>query len=696
MKKHRILSVLLALVLILTLLPTAALAAAAENKDFSINSSGVLTYYRGDDSKVVIPEGVTSIGEGAFRGRKMITSVTIPEGVTSIGEEAFQGCISLVSVNFPKSLTSIDGSAFKNCESLSSVTLPEGLTTIGSYAFCRCESLSSVTLPEGLTTIDTYAFSGCDALTSITIPGSVTSIGDYAFSWCNSLANITIQEGVTTIGKYAFESSDALTTVSIPASVTSIKANAFSWCKSLTTVNYGGTSQQWNAITIEMDNEALLLATLNCNGGDTGIGLGNFKKVNTYAPGTFTDVPEDQWYTSNVKSAYERNLVAGTSTTTFSPNSNISVVATITLAARIHSIYMTGKAEFQQSTPWYQSYVDYAMENGIISAGQFSDYNANITRRNFVGIMCHAMPAEEFRQINAVERDSIPDVPEDTPYSDEIYTFYKAGISVGNDKVGTFAPETPILRSAAATLVTRMVDPSLRISDVELERLIRPVSMSLTSTDIVVEAYRSYRVEATLRPEESTAPITWTSSNPSVATVSFNDEICAVYGVSEGTAVITATSGTLSASCTVTVTKAEPVTATNYAFVALKYLYDHLKVPSSLGVYSIRCGIYNRAGMDGSILPVNDHYYAVTITYQAANSLGAMVTDTYVTLFNQSKNKVYYDFVGYAESGGSDAWGSRKIDWLMLNREALALANGGGLTALSQEQVQQVVSWLVR
>ena len=122
--------------------------------------------------------------------------------------------------------------------------------------------------------------------------------------------------------------------------------------------------------------------------------------------------------------------------TTFSPKDNISVAATITLAARIHSNKTTGQADFPQSNPWYQSYVDYAVENGIIRAGQFSDYNAYISRRDFVGIMCHAMPAGEFQAINKIEDSSIPDVADGSAYCDEIYTFYKAGISVGNDYCG--------------------------------------------------------------------------------------------------------------------------------------------------------------------------------------------------------------------------------------------------------------------
>ena len=123
-------------------------------------------------------------------------------------------------------------------------------------------------------------------------------------------------------------------------------------------------------------------------------GLSNFKSVNTYTTGTFTDVPADTWYTSNVKTAYELDLMKGTSGTSFSPDGNITVGSTIALACRLHSIYNTGAANFVQGDPWYQVYVDYAVKNGIISQGQFTDYNAVATRRQFAAILARALPAE--------------------------------------------------------------------------------------------------------------------------------------------------------------------------------------------------------------------------------------------------------------------------------------------------------------
>ena len=173
--------------------------------------------------------------------RTYIKRVVMQQGVTSIGDHAFW-----------------------DCSGLTSVTIPDGVTSIGDYAFAYCVSLTSATIPEGVTSIGGSAFSGCSGLTSVTIPSSVTSIGWSAFENCTALTFMTIPESVTYISEEVFSNCIRLARVTIPKSVTEISSKAFYYCDSLTDVYYAGTAADWAKISISEGNEDLLAAALHC------------------------------------------------------------------------------------------------------------------------------------------------------------------------------------------------------------------------------------------------------------------------------------------------------------------------------------------------------------------------------------------------------------------------------------------------
>ena len=211
----------------------------------------------GEITSVSLPNGLTSIGGGAFQYCRSLTSITIPNGVTSIGGNSFEHCGALSSISIPNSVISIEDGAFQHCRSLTSITIPNGVTSIkrwafydcsslteviipnsvthiGDWAFNCCPSLVSITLPNSITTIEGGTFSGCNSLTSITIPNSVTSIGDVAFSGCSGLTSITIPNSVTSIGSGAFRDCNRLASVTIPSSVKNIGGDAFYDCEQVT------------------------------------------------------------------------------------------------------------------------------------------------------------------------------------------------------------------------------------------------------------------------------------------------------------------------------------------------------------------------------------------------------------------------------------------------------------------------------
>ena len=191
-------------------------------------------------------------------------------------------------------------------------------------------------------------------------------------------------------------------------------------------------------------------------------GTGNFKQVNTWTDGKFTDVPKQEWYAPTVQRAYELGLMKGNSDTTFSPSGNVTIAETLTLACRLHSTYYGNEAQFVQGNPWYQVYVDYAVANGIIAADDYTDYTAKATRAQFVTILAASMPVETFPQLNS--DFTIPDLWGDESYASDVYKFYRAGVLTGSDSYGTFKPDSNITRSEVATIVVRLTDPSQRKS----------------------------------------------------------------------------------------------------------------------------------------------------------------------------------------------------------------------------------------
>lgn len=173
--KLRVLSAFLAVAMLLTLLPAAAFAAPAPESDFEYgvsNGTAAITKYKGAGGTVEIP---ATLGG---------------DPVTGIGMHAFAEYTSLKSVSMPESMTWIGNGAFAGCTGLESVALPAGLKSIGENVFYSCTSLTSVVIPDKVTSIASLAFFGCLNLESITIPASVTTLNSSFVYGCTNLKKI--------------------------------------------------------------------------------------------------------------------------------------------------------------------------------------------------------------------------------------------------------------------------------------------------------------------------------------------------------------------------------------------------------------------------------------------------------------------------------------------------------------------------
>lgn len=184
-----------------------------------------------------------------------------------------------------------------------------------------------------------------------------------------------------------------------------------------------------------------------------------FAAVRTYSE-QFTDVPQSAWYHSYVKTAYEYKLANGTSDTKFSPDGKFTVAQALTAAANIHTAYHgTAVRVATAGEVWYAPYVDYCVQNGIITALQFAQYDRNITRGEMAIVFANILPDGEYA---AVRSGSNPDVKVDMACYGAVQKLYNAGIVGGDAGTGNYRPNDEIARAEACVIFARIALTPLR------------------------------------------------------------------------------------------------------------------------------------------------------------------------------------------------------------------------------------------
>lgn len=380
MKPKRLISLLVAVCMMITMLPLSAVTAFAEDTsaptgtasygdyeyDYTINTedgTATITKFLGpvDPANngpydIEIPteldhHPVTGLGEYSFSGTyspdhqtnhnlisfcNQIQSVTIPESVTSIGKSAFEDCSNLDSLIINGVATSMIGAyAFASCTSLTSLSLVGSFQTIGDSAFVNC-GMTSLTIDATITSIEKYAFSS-RFLTSLSLTGNVQKIGDYAFSSCSSLNTVTFPKSPTSIGSHAFDACTSLNPIEIPGTVTEIGDCAFYNCDGLTSVKIDEGVQSTGA---NMFKDCDHLATVELPESLTTIADGSFascsKLDHVNIPARVTCIGDGAF--SNCTSLSEITLRDGVKTIGASAFFSCQALTSITLPGSVTDI----------------------------------------------------------------------------------------------------------------------------------------------------------------------------------------------------------------------------------------------------------------------------------------------------------------------------------------------------------------------
>ena len=252
--KKRLLSILLAAVMLLSALPLGLVDTA--------EAAAVSSGQCGDDIRWTLDDQgtLTITGTGAmydydyiweddkedtfdtpwFDLREQIRRAVVGKGVTFIGTGTFAFLYNLTSVSLPAGLEELGNSVFCGCEKLTSVTIPDGVRYAGGDLFLGCHSLKTVSLPDSLLDLGVQTFLGCTSLTKVTLPRRLNQVTSEMFYYCT-----------------------ALTTVTLPGGIQEISEGAFSGCTALSTVHFGGSQAGWQAVTVRSDNEALKRAKVD-------------------------------------------------------------------------------------------------------------------------------------------------------------------------------------------------------------------------------------------------------------------------------------------------------------------------------------------------------------------------------------------------------------------------------------------------
>ncbi len=464
---------------------------------------------------------VISIGTAAFSNCAGLTSITIPSGVTSIGVSAFQNCTGLSSITIPNSVTSISSSTFKGCTSLTSITLPTSLLTIGSNTFLTCTSLTSISLPSSVTTIGNFVFSGCTSLTSISLPTSLTSIEAGTFNGCTSLTSISLPTGLITIAPSAFSGCTGLTSITLPSSVTNIGSFAFYGCTSLTSITLPSQLQIGSMILSNTFQNCSSLTSITLPISVTYISNSSFEGCTSLSSvTTLSNIRID------IRSNAFKNCTSLASFTTYGESIELGVNQTAFSGVTLSSVNLyvptASIALYRDATVWRGFNFP-----PIITGPGSSTVSTSTLSMN-----------ENSTTVTTFTADETVTWSLGSSNDSALFSINSSGVLVFNaapDYESTLHNNTYIVEVKATDTNSVTTSQQLTITITDVAENLSPAVLSNFNSFTVSVGDSEFIINAPT--SNSSGAITYTSSNPAVATFSGTS----VYLVGPGTTTITAT-----------------------------------------------------------------------------------------------------------------------------------------------------------
>ena len=321
---------------------------------------------------------------------------------------------------------------------------------------CFDLGIESISVWDGIEIINTNAFEGCNAEYAY-IPSSMKYIGERAFSNCANLAEITLCSEETVFDYDVFMGTRHIK-FNIPCTADKrVMYDKISDAKGDSDFEF---SAMHTALTESMDEKDIFGENMiYCE--DCGF---KGSKYLEDIPLPFTDVSADAWYYPYVQTAYSFGIINGKSEKAFDPGAGLTCAEAAKIAAVIHNKSRSDGDEqdfIMAGGKWYDTYVNYCYDNGIIEDYIIFDWDAKATRGQMAYLFSRCDTDPYF--INDVSIIDIPDVYDTTPFAYEILDLYNKGIAVGSDTYMTYYPDSYVKRSEAAALISRILCYDMRI-----------------------------------------------------------------------------------------------------------------------------------------------------------------------------------------------------------------------------------------